>query len=289
MALLGVSLRSNIARLVVALSLAGAATAVAQPKSRGATAPGAGRPAPKVKKAKIDVAAQAAALAAADAEKAAAAAAELGKTEEPAAHDALLGALALGLHPQVSAVALTSLGAAPQPGDLTTLGRYVKYRDPAVRTAAVRALGAHPEGGAMIVAALHDQEATVRAAAAEAVVARKPQGATEPLLALLDKGELSAARALATYADADLARVIAEHLGTAPDAVLAQCLGTILVRPDFGPEAAKLQVVRALAKLAGPEAVTALSNYVESTPATPPKQSRREAEAELKQKLGGDK
>lgn len=287
MALLGVSLRSNIARLVVALSLAAAATAAAQPRPRPA-APG--RPAPKPpKKVKIDVAVQAAALASADVEKAAAAAAELGKTEEAAAHDALLGALALGLHPQVSAVALTSLGAAPQPGDLTTLGRYVKYRDPAVRTAAVRALGAHPDGGAMIVAALHDQEASVRTAAAEAVVARKPKGATEPLLALLDKGELSAAKALATYADADLARVIAEHLGTAPDAVLAQCLGTILVRPDFGPEAAKLQVVRTLAKLAGPEAVAALSNYVESTPATPPKQSRREAEAELKQKLGGDK
>lgn len=240
------------------------------------------------KKPKVNVPAQAALLHGGDVDKAKAAAAELGKTDDAAAHDALLDGLATGLHPDVATVALGALGAAPQPTDLTTLSRYVRARSPEVRTAAVRALGAQPEGAAMIVAALRDQEASVRAAAAEAVVARKLKNATEPLLALLDKGELPAAKALSMYADADLARIIAEHLGTAPDGVLAQCLGAILVRPDFGPEGAKLQVVRALTKLAGPEAITALGDYVDATPATPPKQSRREAEAALKQKLGGD-
>jgi HEAT repeat protein len=247
------------------------------------------KPRPKPgKKVKVDIAAQSKTLHGADVDKAKVAATELGKTDDNAAHAALLDALATGLHPDVATIALTSLGAAPQPSDMTTLKRYVRARSPEVRTAAVRALGAQPEAGDLILAALHDNEATVRAAAAEAVIARKPKGATEPLLALLDKGELPAAKALATYADADLARIIAEHLGTAPDGVLAQCLGAILVRPDFGPEAAKLQVVRALSKLAGPEAVTALGDYVDATPATPPKQSRREAEAALKQKLGGD-
>lgn len=262
--------------VLIAFALCAAASAAAQPKGA------------KPKKVKVDVAAQKAALFAGDAEKGKAAAVELGKTDDAAAHAALLDGLGTGLHPDVAAAAITSLGAAPRPGDLGTLGRYVRARNTTVRTAAVRALGGHADAGALILAALRDQEESVRAAAAEAVVARKPKGAAEPLLALLDKGEVPAAKALAAIADADLSRVIAEHLGTAPDGALAQCLGAILVRPDFGNEAAKVQIVRTLAKLAGPEAITALGDYVDATPATPVKQSRREAEAALKEKLGGD-
>ena len=268
-------MRSRLARLTFALAIGLASTAAAQPRG------------PKPKKVKVDVAAQKAALFGADADKGKAAAVELGKTDDGAAHAALLDGLGTGLHPDVAAAALTSLGAAPRPGDVTTLGRYVRARNTAVRTAAVRALGGHTDAGPLILAALRDHEEPVRAAAAEAVVARKSKGASEPLLALLDKGEIPAAKALAAIADADLARVIGEHIGTAPDGALAQCLGGILVRPDFANEAAKVQVVRALAKLAGPEAITALGDYVDATPATPVKQSRREAEAALKEKLGG--
>lgn len=271
-------MRSRLATLTFALAIGLATTAAAQPRGG----------APKPKKVKVDVAAQKAALMSGDADKGKAAAAELGKTDDAAAHGVLLSALGTGLHPDAAAVALSSLAAAPRPGDLTTLARYVRARNPSVRAAAVRALGGHTDAGALILAALHDQEEPVRAAAAEAIVARKPKGAAEPLLALLDKGEAPAAKALAALADADLARVIGEHLGTAPDGVLATCLGAILVRPDFANEAAKVQVVRTIAKLAGPEAITALGDYVDATPATPVKQSRREAEAALKEKLGGE-
>ena len=48
-----------------------------------------------------------------------------------------------------------------------------------------------------------------------------------------------------------------------------------------------LRVVRALAKLAGPDAISALSEYIDTIPAKPIRQSRREAEAALKQKLEG--
>ncbi len=272
----GARKRSRLATLAVALAIGWVGTAAAQP--RGA----------KPKKGKVDVAAQKAAFLGADVDKGKAAAIELGKTDDAAAHALLLDGLGTGLHPDVAEVALTSLAAAPRPGDLTTLGRYVRARNTAVRTAAVRALGGQTDAGPMILEALRDQQATVRAAAAEAVVARKPKGAAEPLLALLDKGELPAAKALAAIADADLARVIGERIGTAPDSALAVSLGDILVRPDFANEAAKVQVVRTLAKLAGPEAITALGDYVDATPATPVKQSRREAEAALKEKLGGD-
>ncbi len=270
------SWRRVIAAVVLGIGLGGG-IAVAQP-----------RPAPRPKKVKVDVAAQKAALLGGDVDKGTVAAVELGKSDDAAAHGALLEGLATGLHPDTAAAALTSLASSPRPGDVTTLGRYVRARNVAVRAAAVRALGGHADAGEKILAALRDQEESVRAAAAEAVVARKPKGAAEPLLALLDKGEVPAAKALAALADAELARVVAEHLGTAPDGVLAQCLGGILVRPDFGPEPARVQVVRALAKLAGPEAITALGDYVDATPATPVKQSRREAEAALKEKLGGE-
>jgi phage tail sheath protein FI len=263
---------------VIAFALCVTTSAGAQPRGG----------APKPKKVKVDVAAQKAALFGGDAEKGKAAAVELGKTDDAAAHAVLLDALGTGLHPDAAAAALSSLALAPKPTDLSTLTRYVRARDTGVRAAAVRALGGHADAGGLILAALHDQEESVRAAAAEAVVARKPKGAAEPLLALLDKGEAPAAKALAAIADADLARVIGEHLGTTPDGVLATCLGAILVRPDFANEAAKVQVVRTIAKLAGPEAITALGDYVDATPATPVKQSRREAEAALKEKLGGE-
>ncbi|MEZ4368892.1 MAG: hypothetical protein R2939_21825 [Kofleriaceae bacterium] len=81
--------------------------------------------------------------------------------------------------------------------------------------------------------------------------------------------------------------MISEQLGTVAEGPLATCLGMILVRPDFGPEDARLQVVRALGKMSGPEALAALADYVEATPAKPPRASRREAEQMVDARLGG--
>ena len=80
---------------------------------------------------------------------------------------------------------------------------------------------------------------------------------------------------------------VREQLSQVPDGLLAECLGAILMRPDFGNEAAKLQVVRALGKVAGPEATQALADYVSATPEKPPRQSRREAEAMVESRLEG--
>ncbi|HVV84395.1 MAG TPA: hypothetical protein VHE35_15110, partial [Kofleriaceae bacterium] len=125
----------------------------------------------------------------------------------------------------------------------------------------------------------------VRAAAADAAGARRDRNAVPALLALLDRGETQAALALGAIADADLARTVAEHFGTAPDPTLAKCLGAMLVRKDFAAEPARLEVVRTLAKMDGTQVIAALSDYVDATPATPPTQSRKEAEDALNQKL----
>jgi HEAT repeat protein len=215
-------------------------------------------------------------------------AAELADSAAPAAHDALLDALSTGLHPKVAAIALAGLARHPAPADLTVLLIYAGHRNDDVRAAAVAALGAYPDPASRkaAVAALGDDVGKVRIAAADAIARGKFREGVERLLALLDKGDAAAPPALAALADADLAHAIGEHLGTAPAGALAQTLGAILKRSDF-PEPARVQVVRAIAKIPGGEATAALTDYVESTPEKPPRPSRKEAESVVESRLAG--
>src|SRR5207248_2325251 len=100
---------------------------------------------------------------------------------------------------------------------------------------------------APLVAAINgaDMEGAAKAAAAAAARGHNRQ-AIDALFELLARGEDPAVKALAQLADPDLAAKIADHLGQVPDAALAKCLGAILVRPDFGPDPARVEVVRAL-------------------------------------------
>jgi HEAT repeat protein len=285
----------------LALSLGLGATAAAQ-KGAGAPKdkPPAAAKAPKAPKApkggkgapakKVDVEAQRAALEGSDEAAATAAAKALGESDAAAAHDALLDALSVGLAPGVAAAALTSLAAHPAKGDLAVLGFYARYRDSDVRAAAAAGLGLQDGGAATkaLIRALGDEDAKVRAAAARSAAAGKVKAASEALLALLAKGDEPAAAALAAIADPDLALVIGEQLGNVPDSLLATTLGLILLRKDFGPDTARVEVVRALGKVQSAEATSMLTEYVSSTPEKPPRQSRREAEAMVEARIGGD-
>jgi len=243
-----------------------------------------------VKKLKpAELAAAIAALAAPDDAAAAAAAAKLGEASEPAAHDALLDALAFGPPPDVAVAELAALVAHPAPADVVALRRYAGHHDPAVRVAAFDALAHYPDptAHAAIVAGLHDAVGNVRSAAAAAAAAARVRDAVDPLFALLAKGEEPAARALAQLADPELARRIGDQLGQVPDPALAACLGAILKRPDFGPDAARVEVVRTLGKIADPSALAQLTDYLDATPKSPPRPSRAEAEKLVETKLGG--
>lgn len=271
----------RLAPVVLAVALGGT-PAIAAPG-------GAARPAaPAAKAPPVNVPVEAARLVGADAAAAADAAKTLGRAAEPAAHDALLDALATGLAPEVAAAALPALAAHPAPADAAMLVLYAGHRNDLVRAAAVAALGAYPDPRARkaAVAALGDGEQPVRDAAASAVATGKIREGVDRLLALLDRGDSAAPPALAALADADLAHAIGEHLGTAPAPVLALTLGKILRRADF-PEPARVQVVRTLAKVPGPEATTALTDYVEATPEKPPRPSRKEAEAVVEARISG--
>jgi HEAT repeat protein len=272
-------------RLLTSLVLAVCTPAFAQ--SAGKVAPKKG----VAKAAVSDVGAEVAALAAVDVELAARAADRLGTLDASAAHDALLDALAMGLAPAVAVPALNALALHPAPPDVGALRRYAGHHNPAVRSAALGALAMYPDpiAQAAVVAALHDPVGNVRNAAAAAAGRGRVRSAVEPLLLLLARGEESSARALAVLADPDLARKIADQLGHVPDPSLALCLGLILKRADFGPDAARVEVVRAIGKIQDPSAVNALTDYLDAVPKNPPRPSRREAEMIVEARLGGAK
>jgi HEAT repeat protein len=237
-------------------------------------------------------AARATELAHADPAIAARAAAALGvgkAVRSPRAFDALLDALALGVHPDVAVAALGALARHGKPAAMDTVEFYASYRTAGVRAAAVAAAGAigGSRGTSVVLASLRDGDEAVRAAGAEAVRQRKLAQGVEPLVALIRRGDAVAAPVLAAMADANLARIVAEQIGSAPDAVVARCLGAILMRADFQPEDARVQVVHALGKIPGGESLEQLTNYVASLPENPPRASRRDAEAIIEQRLSG--
>jgi HEAT repeat protein len=228
-------------------------------------------------------------LAGADVAKASAAAGELGRDRSTAGLEVLLDALALGLHPQVAAAAIDAIAQRKSPAALDVLTHYARHRNARVRARAVAALGVLDDRRAEqpIFAALVDGEGAVRSIAADVVVARKLTGAVPTLKKLMGRGDEPAALALAALATPALAKDVAETIGTAPDALVARCLGAILARRDFKPEAARVEVVRALGRVPGAEALEELTNYVGAIPPKPPRKSRAEAEALIEARLGG--
>jgi HEAT repeat protein len=236
-----------------------------------------------------DISADVTALMSADVEVAARAAETLGASDVPAAHDALLDALALGLHASVAVPVINALAVHPAPLDVAALKRYAGHHSPSVRSTALTALAMYPDPGAhaAVVAGLHDPVGIVRGAAATGAGRGRVREAVEPMLQLLARGEESSARSLAQLADADLARKIADQLGKVPDPTLALCLGAILKRADFGPDPARVEVVRSIAKIQDASAVTVLTEYLDTTPKNPPRASRREAELVVEARLGG--
>jgi HEAT repeat protein len=279
-----VGFRRALSAVALAGAMAAAAPAPAQPRAGAPAARQARRPAPAG-----DIDSKRAALRGADVDRAEAAALQLGDAGGPAAREALLDGLAAGLSPKVAAAALAALGKYSDAEAYETLAFYARYRNGKVRAVAVTALGASKDSRAeaAVVRALHDSDPAVRAAASQVVAARKIKGAVPTLVELLKRGDEGAAAALAALASPDLARDLGELIAVAPDGPLARCLGAILMRSDFGPEQARVQVVRALGKIPGNDALEQLTTYVAATPEKPPRQSRREAEALVEQRLSG--
>ena len=280
---------------MVGLACALGGAAFAQPAEKAPPAPAKAAKQPAAKKKgkgpKVELAPAIAAINGANVEAAVKAAEALGASPEPAAHDALLDALAMGPPPTVAIVAISALTQHPAPPDVTALKRYAGHRNPMVRSAALGSLATYPDPVARkaLIAGLRDMTGAVRAAAAAAAAKGRVREAVEPLFELLGRNEEPAAKALAAMADADLARKIGEQFGKVPEAILAQTLGMVLKRSDFGPDPARVELVRAIGKIQDPQAIAVLTDYVDATPKNPPRASRQEAQKMVEARMGGGK
>jgi HEAT repeat protein len=225
----------------------------------------------------------------ANVEKAEAAAVALGASKSAKAVDTLLDALAMGLHPRVAAAALDSVAKQGKAEAYDTVLYYTHHRSAKVRSSAIKAMGVlnDKRAKAKVLAALRDSHKSVRAAAAGILAEKKEKKAIEPLMELLKKGDEASGMALAALANADLARALGELIGSAPDGLLARCLGGVLLRPDFKPEEARIEVVKTLGKIPGNDSLEQLTNYIGAIPEKPPRDSRIEAEKIVEARLGG--
>ncbi|HKA91741.1 MAG TPA: HEAT repeat domain-containing protein [Haliangiales bacterium] len=223
-----------------------------------------------------------------DADRALGAVDKLRRARGAAATDALLDALALGLSPRVALAALDALRERRASAALDVLIRYAHHRDAVARAAATSALGALDDRRAIeaVRAALGDADRTVRAAAGEALAARRDRTVVPALLVLLGKGDEAAVKPLAELANAETAARVGELTGRAPDAVVAQCLGHILLRPDLGPEKTYVEIVRAIGKIPGDDAIVALTGFIGSLPPKSARPAKREAQAIVDERVG---
>ncbi|MFO0574536.1 MAG: HEAT repeat domain-containing protein [Polyangia bacterium] len=139
----------------------------------------------------------------------------------------------------------------------------------------------------LLIASLADANTDVRAVAAEALGSRREKAAEPALIKLLLRKDAAAPAALGQIGGAETARALAEMIGTVPDRLLAETLGLLLIRPDFGPDPLRLEVVKTLGKLSGSQPIDLLSDYVTATAkdkADKARPSRTEAQKIIEQR-----
>jgi HEAT repeat protein len=175
-----------------------------------------------------------------------------------------------------------ALGGKNDPRAVAALERHTRHRSPAVRKAALTALAALPAGDKRalppLLVALGDSDGEVRGVAAKLIGDRREHGAEERLVKLLEHRDAAAAGALAAIGTPELAHRLSEMMGSVPDPILCTALGEMLKRRDLGPETIRVELVRTLGKVPGPDATTALIEYVAATESDKARPSRQEAQ-----------
>ena len=159
------------------------------------------------------------------------------------------------------------------------LDLYTGHRAPELRQRAIKALGTikDPRVVPTLLARLGDAAPGVRAAAGEALAARRETTARPRLFALIKRGDMSAASPLAALATPDMIPQIAELAGSVDEGVLATTLGEYVQRGDV-PDRLRVDVVRTISGMGGAAATTALVEYIASVPAKDDRPSKREAQ-----------
>jgi HEAT repeat protein len=214
-----------------------------------------------------------------DAAAATDAARKLGDSAARNAAAPLTDLLAVGTIPALAVEALAALEKIREPKAIQVLTLYAGNRNVPVRKAAVRALGVLPDGrvAGVLIERLGDSAPEVRAAAAQALAARKDPRAAVRLFKLVAKNDAGAAEPLGVLISPDDVPRLAELRGRIDDAVLASALGEFLKRPDV-PDRLRVDVVRTLARMPGAPATTALVEYLATIPDKDTRPSKDEAQ-----------
>lgn len=211
-----------------------------------------------------------------NAQEAMAAIAELGKRKTPESLDLLLTQLLLGYPPPMSKAMIQALGERKDPRALETLMFYSGHRSVELRTEAISALCALDikdpavikRIDELLLKALRDYDEIVRNKAAWLLGKRRVIAAEEPLLILFGRGSSSALQALGFVGGIRTARALAlamESTKTSKEPIIT-AIGTLLSRPDFGPEPVRVQLVKILGETNLPGAQNVLMNYHASGP-----------------------
>lgn len=216
-----------------------------------------------------------------------AAAKQFGESGAIAALDSLTALLAGGTTPARAQAALDGLAPWGAAKSLDVLVLYAGNRNSELRVRATKALGTIKDSRAttVLLERLGDPSPLVRAAAADALAARKEKQAVPRLLMLVKRSDAGAAGPLGMLASHDLIPKLAELQGGIDDGVLATALGEYIKRDDVA-EKMRVDVVRTIGGLQGAGATTALVEYIAVVPSKDDRPSRREAQKLLDERGG---
>ena len=225
--------------------------------------------------------------------KAIEAAQKLAEDASPQALEAMLDELSLGAPPKVQAELIEGLVKSKDPRTFDVLLHYSKNRNSLLRKKAIKALSklTDPRIQGILVNALSDSVADVRAAGAKALAERldKAPVVEDALVKLLAHRDEAAVEALGTLGGPGTARRLGELSGQIPDGLLANTFNALLSRADFGPDPLRLEVVKAIGKLTGPEATAALKDYIKASENDKSRPSRKEAKDIIEKRGALDK
>lgn len=219
-------------------------------------------------------------------DRAVAAASALGSLKNQAALDALMASLQLGTPPKVTSAVLESIELHKDPSSVELLEQYAEHRNQEIRGGAIKALGAIEDKKVVpiLINSLGDSNPMVRARAARVLGERKERVAERALFMMLRRGDVSAAKPLGVVAGVETARHLGELIGELPDGALATALGTMLLRPEFGPDTLRTEIVKALGRIPGETSTAALAEYVASVPPKELRMSKNKAKQLLEER-----
>jgi HEAT repeat protein len=202
---------------------------------------------------------------------------QIGMLGDPAGVKHLEQRIQRGLPPDLLELSITTLMAISHPSSGPILFRLATHRRPKIRALAVEAIAATNPPGAegVLVAALSDDSAEVRAKAAIGLGEIHAINALDTLFRALDRGVLEASEAIGKVIPASNVPHLFDYIDKLPLYSLGPALMEVLARNDV-PIKTQLAVVQRLQEIATPEVKNYLIDFIGKYGETAPKPLVRE-------------